>query len=51
MNRTRPYKILLEYYLRNEVYGYIGSFNKKYFPVSWEDMKKELEELIEEKNV
>lgn len=45
----RSHKMLLEFYLRHNVYGCLGEFNKQYFPIDWEIMRTELEQLIEDK--
>lgn len=43
-DHTRSYKFLLMFYLREQVYGRLGEFNKEYFPNLYEEMRKELEE-------
>ena len=43
---TRPsYNFLLEFYLRENLYGVIAEFNKTYFPESYKAMLEELEKL------
>ena len=48
MKRHLTVEMLKEFYLRHNVYGCLGEFNKQYFPEDWESMRQELEILIGE---
>ena len=42
------YEFLKEFYLRSNVYGVLSEFNKQNFPADYEEMRKELEEMVKE---
>ncbi len=42
------YEFLKEFYLRSNVYGVLSEFNKQNFPADFEEMRKELEEMVKE---
>ncbi len=39
------YEFLYQHFLQSETSGFMGDFNKKYFPDDYEEMKKALEDL------
>ena len=48
MSEERSYDFLLEFYLRQNVYGSLAEFNKQNFPDDYANMKAELEHLTGE---
>lgn len=47
MNRP-SYNWLYEYYLRSQCCGYLGEYNKKFFPQDYDRMFKEWQDIVEE---
>lgn len=46
--KVLTYDFLREFYLRANVYGNLAEFNKQFSPQEWEQMRRELVELISE---
>jgi hypothetical protein len=49
-NSSLTYIFLLEFYLREQVYGTRGNFNKRWFPNDYERIEQELEYIINNKH-
>ena len=43
------YEFLYKFYLESNVNGILGDFNKAYFPNDYEQMKKDLEQIMKKR--